>query len=161
MGNVTLSRPSAFGGLSGGVEGFLCAAGLQTRRENFCHAGRSEDHPATEYASYLLGASLVPADIDKLNSLKSYRDLRQLVPQETFTQTMNFLSWHNRQRMIPMMEAWQALATALAMGKGAINSSQYQAVKSFFQQYNGEPPKTVNDGWSVAEDLRRYLSDNS
>ena len=30
----------------------LCPAGLQTRRESHCHAGRSEDHPATEYASY-------------------------------------------------------------------------------------------------------------
>jgi hypothetical protein len=73
--------------------------------------------------------------MDKLDSLKSYRDLRQLVPQETFTQTMNFLSWYNRQRMTPMMEVWQALVVALAMEKGAINSSQYQAVKSFFQQY--------------------------
>jgi len=99
--------------------------------------------------------------MDMLDSLKSYRDLRQLVPQETFTQTMNFLSWHNRQRMTPMMEVWQGLVVALAMEKGAINSSQYQAVKSFFQQYNGEPPKTVDDGWSVAEDLRKYLSDNS
>jgi hypothetical protein len=31
----------------------LCPAGLQTRRESHCHAGRSENHPATEYASYL------------------------------------------------------------------------------------------------------------
>ena len=99
--------------------------------------------------------------MDKLDSLKSYRDLRQLVPQETFTQTMNFLSWHNRQRMTPMMEVWQGLVVALAMEKGAINSSQYQAVKSFFQQYKGESPKTVDDGWFVAEDLRKYLSDNS
>jgi len=75
--------------------------------------------------------------MDKLDSLKSYRDLRQLVPQETFTQTMNFLSWHNRQRMTPMMEVWQGLVVALAMEKGTINSSQYQAVKSFFQQYKG------------------------
>ena len=29
----------------------LCLAGLQTRRERHCHAGRSEDHPATEYRS--------------------------------------------------------------------------------------------------------------
>jgi len=101
------------------------------------------------------------ADMDMLDSLKSYRDLRQLVPQETFTQTMNFLSWHNRQRMTPMMEVWQGLVVALAMEKGVINSSQYQAVKSFFQQYNGAPPKTVDGGWSVAEDLRKYLSDNS
>ena len=99
--------------------------------------------------------------MDMLDSLKSYRDLRQLVPQETFTQTMNFLSWHNRQRMTPMMEVWQGLVVALAMEKGTINNSQYQAVKSFFQQYNGESPKTVDDGWSVAEDLRKYLSDNS
>ena len=31
---------------------FQCPAGLQTRRESHCHAGRSEDHPATEYAGY-------------------------------------------------------------------------------------------------------------
>ena len=99
--------------------------------------------------------------MDKLDSLKSYSDLRQFVPQENFTQTMNFLSWHNRQRMIPMMDVWQALATALAMEKVAINSSQYQAVKSFFQQFKGKRPKTVDDCSSIAEDLREYLSDNS
>jgi hypothetical protein len=99
--------------------------------------------------------------MDKLDSLKSYSDLRQLVPQETFTQTMNFLSWYNRQRMTPMMEVWQALVVALTMEKGVLNSSQYQAVKSFFQQFKGKRPKTVDDCSSIAEDLREYLSDNS
>ena len=99
--------------------------------------------------------------MNRLDSLKSYSDLRQLVPRENFTQTMNFLSWYNRQRMIPMMEVWQGLVVALAMEKGTINNSQYQAVKSFFPQFKGKRPKTMEEGWSIAEDLREYLSDNS
>ena len=49
--SATIERDRALG-LDQAKELLLCPAGLQTRRESHCHAGRSEDHPATENASH-------------------------------------------------------------------------------------------------------------
>ena len=45
-------------------------------------------------------------------TLKSHNDLRALVSPEAFTAAMNFVAWHNRLTMTPMLTTWQALVVA-------------------------------------------------
>ncbi|HWR83590.1 MAG TPA: hypothetical protein VN285_09820 [Candidatus Deferrimicrobium sp.] len=89
---------------------------------------------------------------------KSYSDIRGLVPVEIFTQTMNFLAWHNRQTMTPMLEVWEALVVAFALQQHTIDQMQYPAVKTFFRERPGETPDSEDACRSMAESLHRYLS---
>jgi hypothetical protein len=93
-----------------------------------------------------------------LSSLTAYSDLRRFVSPEAFTQTMNFLAWRNRQKMTPMLEVWQALVVAFVVEKHPLDNWQYPSIKSFFHQFKSDPPQTIDDCRSLAEDLTKSLS---
>jgi hypothetical protein len=93
-----------------------------------------------------------------LSGLAAYGDLRRFVSPEAFTQTMNFLAWHNRQKMTSMLEVWQVLVVAFVVEKYPIDNWLYPAIKSFFHQFKSDPPQTIDDCRSLADDLIKLLS---
>ena len=95
--------------------------------------------------------------MDDIGSLKTYSDLRRFVSQPAFTRTMNFLAWHNRQKMTPMMEPWQALTVAFFIEEAPLEPAWYPAVKLFFGQHQGRPPISIEECRQRADELGKFL----
>jgi len=94
--------------------------------------------------------------MNEIHKLKSYNSLRKLVTPESFNLTMNYLVWHNRQQMTPMLPVWQALIVAYAMENYIIDATKYPKVKSFFEQLETDVPASFDKCRTLAgmlEDL--------
>jgi hypothetical protein len=92
-----------------------------------------------------------------IGKLTSYADIRDLVQPDAFTLTMQFLAWHNRRKMTPMMEVWRALAVAYACEERPLEQILYQGVKNFFDENQVEQPARVSDCKAIGLRLAEYL----
>lgn len=74
-----------------------------------------------------------------LNKLRSYSDLRKFVTPEAFSQAMNFIAWHNRLTMTPMLEPWEALVITLVHEERSLDGMFYNSVKTFLEETRENP----------------------
>lgn len=93
-----------------------------------------------------------------LRTIRAYVDIRGQISPEAFTQTMNFVAWHNRLKMTPALELWKALAIGIACEQRPIDSLQYSAVKRFLGREVTEVPERIEDCRGLAEQLLEHLS---
>ena len=96
-----------------------------------------------------------------LGKITSYADIRNLVQPEAFTLTMQFLAWHNRLKMTPMMEVWRALAVAYACEQHPLDQLTYRGVKNFFDRYEVSAPACIADCKTIGNRLADFLSGNN
>jgi hypothetical protein len=95
-----------------------------------------------------------------IGELHSYAELRPLIPPAAFKQTMNFLAWHNRQKMTPMLEVWQALIVGLAFESAdrQIDSTLYPVISKFLRQSAILTPLSLESARQSAQKLASELS---
>ena len=82
---------------------------------------------------------------------------RKLVTPEAFNLTMNFLVWHNRQQMTPMLPVWQALIVAYTMENYIIDTTNYPKLKSFFRQLETDVPTDFDKCRTLAGMLEDFI----
>lgn len=96
--------------------------------------------------------------MDDVQKLKSYADLKRHVSPAAFTGAMNYLAWHNRLKMTPMLPVRQALVVAFLCEKKPIDPMLYRGIKSFLDENNKEAPSDIESCRRLADDLAAQLS---
>ena len=96
--------------------------------------------------------------MDDVQKLKSYADLKRHVSPEAFTGAMNYLAWHNRLKMTPMLPVWQALVVAFLCEKKPIDQMLYRGIKTFLDENNAAVPSDIESCRQLAENLAAHLS---
>jgi len=95
--------------------------------------------------------------MDDIRKLKSYADIRRHVSPAAFTDAMNYLAWHNRLKMTPMLPVWQALVVALFCEKKTIDHMLYRGIKSFLDENGQAPPEDLEGCRILGDKLAAYL----
>jgi hypothetical protein len=96
-----------------------------------------------------------------LTNIRAYADIRKLLAPDAFTQTMNFVSWHNRLKMTASLDLWKALTVGLACETKLLDSLQFSAAKRYLDREVTTVPEQIDECRTIAAGLQDYLSSKS
>lgn len=96
--------------------------------------------------------------MEDIGKLKSYADLRRHVSPPAFTAAMNYLAWHNRLKMTPMLPAPQALIVALMAELRQFDHMVYRGIKAFLDENVKAPPTSIDDCRRLAGEMAAFLA---
>jgi hypothetical protein len=91
-------------------------------------------------------------------TLKTYNELRALVSPEAFLAAMNFVAWHNRQAMTPMLKTWQALVVAYAHERYHFDFLHYSTIKRFLSGIDTASPDSLAKCQALSGELHTLLT---
>lgn len=77
--------------------------------------------------------------------------------REVFNSAMQYIAWHNRLQMTPIVTLPQAVCVAFALEETSLDALQYTAVKSFIARFIDAPPRSLQDCREAGRKLTSYL----
>lgn len=93
-----------------------------------------------------------------LNKLRSYADIRKFADPEAFSRATNFIAWHNRLTMTPMLEPWEALVVTLMHEERPIDGLFYTGLKTLLEGVRTEPVLSLEQAKDRAKILLEQLT---